>query len=67
MHDNHEPVALSEHLTDAEIMWAIRYLDPDISAEKRGEDAGTVLGICITLLTMLTCALTYICLYMGKL
>lgn len=67
MHENQEPVAPSEHPTDAEIMWAIRYLDPDISAEKGGEDAGTVFGIGITSLAMLTCALTYIWVYMGKL
>jgi hypothetical protein len=30
MLENHEPIKLNEHLTDAEIMWAIRYLDPDL-------------------------------------
>ena len=34
MQDNHEMMELNEHLADAEIMWAIRYLDPDLCAEK---------------------------------
>lgn len=58
---------LNEHLTDAEIMRTIRYLDPDSCTEKTGEDAGTVVGICITLLAALTAALTYIGLYVRTL
>lgn len=61
MEENHEPIELNEHLTDAEIMSAIRYLDPDLCAEGTGDDSGTVLGICITFLTALTGALTCIC------
>jgi hypothetical protein len=34
-----------EHITDSEILRAIRYLDPDFSAGRTGEDAGAVLGI----------------------
>jgi len=58
---------LNEHLTDAEIMRAIRYLDPDLCAEKAGEDTGTAVGIGITLLTALAGALTYIGLYVRDL
>jgi hypothetical protein len=67
MQDNHEMMELNEHLTDAEIMRAIRYLDPDLCAEKAGEDTGTAVGIGITLLTALTGALTYIGLYVRDL
>ncbi|QNI30500.1 hypothetical protein H7849_15235 [Alloacidobacterium dinghuense] len=52
-----------ERLTDAEIMRAIRYLDPDVCAERARENAGTILGICITLVTVLTGALAYVWLY----
>jgi hypothetical protein len=67
MQENRELIELNEHLTNAGIMRAIRYLDPDLCAEGTGEDAGTVRGICITLLTALTGALTYIYLYMRTL
>jgi hypothetical protein len=67
MQDNHEMMELNEHLTDAEIMAAIRYLEPDLCAEKTGEDTGTIIGIGITLLTALTGALTYIGLYVREL
>jgi hypothetical protein len=67
MQDNHEMMELNEHLADAEIMWAIRYLDPDLCAEKAAEDTGTAVGIGITLLTALTGALTYIGLYVRDL
>jgi hypothetical protein len=63
MQDNHE----MNHLADAEIMWAIRYLDPDLCAEQPEEDSATVVGIGITLLTALTNALTYISLYVRDL
>ena len=67
MQDNHEMMELNEHLTDAEIMRAIRYLDPDLCAEKAGEDTGTAVGIGITLLTALAGALTYIGVYVRDL
>jgi hypothetical protein len=63
MQEHRGLIKLNERLTDAEITWAIRYLDPDLCAEGTGEDAGKVLGICITLLIALTSALTYIGLY----
>jgi hypothetical protein len=56
----------NEHLTDAEIARAIRYLDPDLSAEEARDDIGTVIGIGVTLLTALTGALTYIGLYVRE-
>jgi hypothetical protein len=67
MPENHELMEHNEHLTDAEIMWAIRDLDPDSYAGENGKDAGTVVGICITFLIALTSALTYICLYVRSL
>jgi hypothetical protein len=45
MQDNHEMMELNEYLTDAEIVRAIRYLDPDFSTERTEEDAGTALEI----------------------
>jgi len=63
MQDDHEMMELNEHLTDAEIVRAIRYLDPDKCTEKAEEDTGTVVGIGVTLLTALTGALTYVGLY----
>jgi hypothetical protein len=67
MQKNHEMMELNEHLTDAEIMRTIRYLDPDFSAEKTGEDNGTAVGIGFTLLAALTGALTYIGFYVRDL
>ena len=67
MQNNHKMMELNEHLTDAEIMSAIRYLDPDLRAEKAEEDAGSVVGIGITMLTALTDALTHISLYVREL
>jgi hypothetical protein len=67
MQENRGLIELNEHLTDAEIMWAIRRLDPDLCAEGTGEDVDTVLGIGIVLLTALTGALTYIVLYVRAL
>ena len=66
MQENHK-VTIAEHMTDAEIMRVIRYLDPDLNAERAEEDDGTALGICITFLTWLAGALTYICLYVRAL
>ena len=67
MRENREMMELNEHLTDADITLAIRYLDPDLCAEKAGEDTGTAVGIGITLLTALAGALTYIGLYVRDL
>jgi hypothetical protein len=63
MHDDHEMMELTEYLADAEIMRAIRYLDPDLCVEKAEEDPSTVVGIGVALLTALTGALTYVGLY----
>ena len=67
MQENREMMALNEHLTDAEIVRAIRYLDPDLCTDKALEDTGTAVGIGIALLTALTGALTYIGLYVRVL
>jgi hypothetical protein len=65
--EKNELMPIPERMTDTEILWAIRYLDPDPCAERTSEDSGTLLGICITLLTGLTGAITYICLYIRNL
>ena len=67
MQENRDLRELNEHPTDAEIMLAIRYLDPDSCTEKAGKDVGTVTGICIPLFTALATALTYIGLYVWTL
>ena len=36
-------IKLNKHLTDAQIRWAIRYLDPAVVCYGTGEDAGRVL------------------------
>ena len=66
MHENHK-LAIPEQKTDAEIALAIHYLDPEFNDERTGEDAATILRICVTFLTWLTAALTYICLSMRTL
>jgi len=67
MQEDQEMTELNERLTDAEIIRAIRYLDPDLCPEMTEEDAGTVVGIGITLLTALTSTLTSISLYLRDL
>ena len=67
MQENHEMMELNEHLTDADIVRAIRYLDPDLCIEETEDDTGTVIGICISLLTALTGALTHVSLYVRNL
>lgn len=67
MQESGEMMEINEHLTDVEIMRAVRYLDPDVCAERTRKNAGTFVGICIALLTGLMSAITYICLYMRKL
>lgn len=52
-----------ERITEAEVLSAIHYLDPDLKPERTRQGAGTVHGIYITLLTTLTVVLTYICVY----
>jgi hypothetical protein len=67
MQEDHEMMECNENLTDGEIMWAIRYLDPDLCADKAGENIGTAVGIGITLLAALAGALTYIGVYVRDL
>lgn len=66
MQQHHELMKIDEYLADAEICRAIHYLDPEVSAERTEEDTDTLAGICIALLTGLTGAITYICLYMRS-
>jgi hypothetical protein len=65
MGENRELMELNKHLTDAEIMLAIRYLDPDSCTKKTR--VGSVASICIPLLTALAVALTYIGFYVWTL
>jgi hypothetical protein len=67
MQHYHEMMEPNEYLTDAEIVRAIRYLDPDLCAEGAEEHTGTSVGIGISLLTALTAALTYIGFYVRGL
>ena len=67
MQEDHEMLEFNERLTDGEIMRAIRYLDPDLCADKAGENIGTAVGIGITLLAALAGALTYIGVYIRDL
>jgi len=67
MQEDHEMLEFNERLTDGEIMRAIRYLDPDLCADKAGENNGTAVGIGITLLAALAGALTYIGVYIRDL
>ena len=67
MQEKNELIPIPERMTDAEIMSAIRYLDPDPCAEGTSEDSVMLVGICITLLTGLTGAITYVCFYMRNL
>jgi hypothetical protein len=60
-------MVLNKRLTDAEIMRVLRYLDPDLCAEKAGEDTGTIVGISFALAAGLTGALVYIGLYVRTL
>ena len=63
MQENRERMVDNQRLTDAEIMSAIRYLDPEVCAERTREDAGTIVGICIAILIVLSGALVYIYLH----
>ena len=67
MQEGLEMMKFNEHLADGEIVQAIRYLDPDLCADKAGENTGTAVGIGITLMTALAGALTYIGLYVRDL
>lgn len=46
--------------TDDRIMQRIRYLDPALRTSEIGERSGSVLGICIALITAMIGVLTYI-------
>jgi hypothetical protein len=62
--EGYAPIA-KIHGFELDLCWIMD--DPDLCAEKAGEDFGTVVGIGIILLTALTSALTYIYLYMRTL
>jgi hypothetical protein len=67
MQESREMMKLNEHLSDAEIMSAIFYLDPDLSVHASGEHTGTRVEIGIAVLAALTGALTYIGLFVRDL
>ena len=54
MQEHHEMMELNEHLTDVEIMRAIRYLDPDLRADKAGKDTRADASISFTSVCVLT-------------
>jgi len=53
-------------ITETEILSTIRYLDPDLEAERIERDASEMCGVVI-LLTTVVGVVTYICLYFGRL
>lgn len=72
MPEKREPRASVEYITDEEIMWAIRYLDPDRrvgtsldhSSERSVEDNRTIFVVCVSLIALLLGELVYIWLYL---
>jgi hypothetical protein len=64
MHENHRFTSV-EQINDAEIIPAIRYLDPDCRAGRTLQD--TALGISLCMAIALIGALTYIGLYIRTL
>lgn len=66
MQQPRELMKIDEHLADAEIRRAIHYLVPDGCAGRTRDDASTPVEISIALLTGLTGAITYLCLYMRS-
>lgn len=66
MLEKHEWSESLECMTEAKILSAIRYLDPDLE-ERTAQDTSTVCAICITLLTMLAGVVTYVCRYFWRL
>jgi hypothetical protein len=67
MQENRELMELNKHLTDAEIMLAIHYLDPDPGTKKTRANAGRGASIYIPLFTALAAALAYIGFYVWTL
>jgi len=67
MQERYQSPPITENLSDAEIMSAIGYLDPDLSAETTGEGPGTVFESCGTLLAALTRDLACMCVYVRNL
>ena len=71
MREKHELRTLVEHITDEEIMSAIRYLDPDRSdernlrpsSERNVDHNGTALALCVSFLVLLLGGMAYIWLY----
>jgi hypothetical protein len=66
MLQRHERRGPLDYLTEAEILSAIRYLDPDLEPERIQRDASKMSGVVI-LLTTIVGVVTYICLYFGRL
>ena len=63
MHENYEPRISVEHITDAEIAVAIRYLDPKRSGATRSSERDAVFAMCFILLALIAGILAYIWLY----
>ena len=63
MRENHDLRVPVEHITDSEILSAIRYLDPDGGAERGSNISDAVLAICVSLVALLAGTLAYILLY----
>jgi hypothetical protein len=67
MRGNHQRGKSTERFTEAEILSAIRYLDPNLEPKRTKRNPGTMCGIFVALLTMSTAVLMYICVYLWRL
>jgi hypothetical protein len=63
MREKHERASV-EHITDEEIISAIRYLDQDSIQESGVDNSSTCLIICVSLIVVLIGALAYISFYL---
>lgn len=61
MLENHEHGESLGCVTKAEILSAIRYLDPELEPRGAGQDAGTACAIFVMLLAALTAVAMYLC------
>jgi hypothetical protein len=62
MQENYEP-RIVEHIRDAEIALAIRYLDPEGSSAKRSAKRDAAFVVCFSLIAVVAGVLAFIWLY----
>jgi hypothetical protein len=64
MQENYKPRIPVEHVTDAEIEVALRYLDPERSGATRSSKRDSVFAICFILITTVVSILSFMWLYL---